>query len=189
MAGHVRAEAIAVMNEIGIDISGHRSKHVDEFAGQDFDCALTVCDSAKKAVLDSPVKRSTCLKAFKIRPRINGACVNYCRYPFHPVLRERGSDFSHARSHCRQLSGMPFDGTSTTGADLQLPSEELRALGYRIVDMLVEHDRALRDKPVTRTLDWEAAKAKSTSRSPKRVFHHRLLEPAPVGMFFPRSCT
>jgi len=36
--GTVRPEAIAVMNEIGIDISRHRSKHVDEFAGQPFDC-------------------------------------------------------------------------------------------------------------------------------------------------------
>jgi arsenate reductase len=28
--GHVRPEAIAVMKELGIDISGHRSKHVQE---------------------------------------------------------------------------------------------------------------------------------------------------------------
>jgi arsenate reductase (thioredoxin) len=43
----VRPEAIAVMQELGIDISGHRSKSVDEFAGQDFDCVVTVCDNAK----------------------------------------------------------------------------------------------------------------------------------------------
>ena len=43
----VRPEAIAVMHELGIDISGHRSKSVDEFAGQDFDYVLTVCDNAK----------------------------------------------------------------------------------------------------------------------------------------------
>lgn len=47
--GHVRPEAIAVMKEIGIDISGHRSKHVDEFAGQSFDYVLTVCDNAKES--------------------------------------------------------------------------------------------------------------------------------------------
>ena len=46
--GTVRAEAIAVMRELGIDISGHRSKHVDEFAGQTFDVVLTVCDNAKE---------------------------------------------------------------------------------------------------------------------------------------------
>jgi arsenate reductase len=45
----VRPEAIAVMREIGIDISGHRSKSVDEFAGQTFDVVLTVCDDANEA--------------------------------------------------------------------------------------------------------------------------------------------
>lgn len=44
--GTVRREAIAVMREIGIDISSHRSKHVDEFAGESFDYVLTVCDHA-----------------------------------------------------------------------------------------------------------------------------------------------
>ncbi len=45
----VRPEAIAVMREIGMDISGHRSKHVDEFEGQTFDYVLTVCDNARQA--------------------------------------------------------------------------------------------------------------------------------------------
>ena len=47
-ATSVRPEAIAVMKEIGIDISRHRSKVVDEFAGEAFDLVLTVCDSAKE---------------------------------------------------------------------------------------------------------------------------------------------
>jgi arsenate reductase len=37
------------MAEIGIDISGHRSKAVDESAGQDFDTVITVCDNAKES--------------------------------------------------------------------------------------------------------------------------------------------
>jgi arsenate reductase (thioredoxin) len=45
----VRPEAIAVMKELGIDISGHRSKSVDEFAGKKFDYVLTVCDNAKES--------------------------------------------------------------------------------------------------------------------------------------------
>ncbi len=45
----VRSEAVAVMREIGIDISGHRSKSVDEFARSDFDYVLTVCDKAKES--------------------------------------------------------------------------------------------------------------------------------------------
>ena len=45
----VRPEAIGVMREVGIDISSHRSKHVDEFAGQEFDIVVTVCDNAKES--------------------------------------------------------------------------------------------------------------------------------------------
>jgi len=44
----VRPEAVQVMREIGIDISSHSSKSVDEFAGRDFDCVLTVCENARE---------------------------------------------------------------------------------------------------------------------------------------------
>lgn len=45
----VRPEAIAVMLEIGIDLAGHRSKHVREFDGQHFDYVITVCDDANES--------------------------------------------------------------------------------------------------------------------------------------------
>jgi arsenate reductase len=45
----VRPEAITVMREIGIDISGNRSKHVDEFRNKSFDYVLTVCDNASES--------------------------------------------------------------------------------------------------------------------------------------------
>ncbi len=41
--------AVKAMAEIGIDISDHRSKHVDQFAGRQFDYVITVCDNAKEA--------------------------------------------------------------------------------------------------------------------------------------------
>ncbi|HJU46595.1 MAG TPA: arsenate reductase ArsC [Gaiellaceae bacterium] len=44
----VRPEAVEAMREIGIDISGHRSKSADEFVGQDFDYIVTVCDNARE---------------------------------------------------------------------------------------------------------------------------------------------
>jgi arsenate reductase len=47
--GAVRPEAIAAMDELGIDIRSHRSKHVDEFAGKAFDFVITVCDNAREA--------------------------------------------------------------------------------------------------------------------------------------------
>ncbi|MEI7855917.1 MAG: arsenate reductase ArsC [Methanomicrobiales archaeon] len=42
----VSTSAIAVMQEIGIDISHHRSKTLDEFRGVSFDIAVTLCDNA-----------------------------------------------------------------------------------------------------------------------------------------------
>ena len=44
----VRPEAIEVMRQIGIDISDHRSKSVDEFTDQQFDYVITVCDNANQ---------------------------------------------------------------------------------------------------------------------------------------------
>lgn len=44
----VRPQAIQVLKEIGIDISGQYSKSIEEFVNQAFDCVITVCDSAKE---------------------------------------------------------------------------------------------------------------------------------------------
>lgn len=44
----VRPDAIEAMREIGVDISGQRSKSVEEFAGQAFDYVITVCDNARE---------------------------------------------------------------------------------------------------------------------------------------------
>lgn len=42
----VNPRAIKVMGEIGIDLSGQRSKSVDDLAGEHFDLVITVCDRA-----------------------------------------------------------------------------------------------------------------------------------------------
>ncbi len=47
-ATRVRAEAIAVMAEVGIDISGQESKTLDRFLQQPFDWLITVCDNARQ---------------------------------------------------------------------------------------------------------------------------------------------
>lgn len=44
----VRAEAIEVMRELGLDISGQRSKSIDEFRDRSFDYVVTVCDNASQ---------------------------------------------------------------------------------------------------------------------------------------------
>lgn len=53
---HVRPLAVEAMKEIGVDISGHRSKSVDEFLGQPFDYVITVCDNANERCPVFPAK-------------------------------------------------------------------------------------------------------------------------------------
>ena len=48
-ATRVRPETIAVMDEIGIDISGQTSKTLEPFLGDAFSWLITVCDQAKEA--------------------------------------------------------------------------------------------------------------------------------------------
>jgi arsenate reductase len=59
IASFVRPQAIAVMNEIGIDISGHRSKSMAEFLDDEFDRVITVCDHANQRcpIFSGPAKR------------------------------------------------------------------------------------------------------------------------------------
>jgi len=47
-ATSVNAKAVEVMREIGIDLSGHRSKVLDEFAGEQFDYVITLCGDANE---------------------------------------------------------------------------------------------------------------------------------------------
>jgi arsenate reductase len=58
----VRPEAISVMNEIGIDISGHRSKSVDEFSGKQLDYVITVCDNANESIQPQCRDRKTSVR-------------------------------------------------------------------------------------------------------------------------------
>lgn len=45
-AGYVHPLGIEAMKEIGIDISTHRSKHLDEFLGEHVETVITVCGNA-----------------------------------------------------------------------------------------------------------------------------------------------
>jgi arsenate reductase len=48
-AGYVHPLAIKVMAEIGIDISQHRSRHLDEFLNGNVETVITVCGNADQA--------------------------------------------------------------------------------------------------------------------------------------------
>jgi arsenate reductase len=45
----VRPEALQVMAELGIDISGQQSKRLDHYLGDAFDWVITVCDRARES--------------------------------------------------------------------------------------------------------------------------------------------
>ena len=48
-AGYVHPKAIAALSEIGIDISAHTSKHMNEFLDRDIETVITVCGNADQA--------------------------------------------------------------------------------------------------------------------------------------------
>jgi arsenate reductase len=48
-AGYVHPKAIEAMKEIGIDISGHTSKHMNDFLARKVDTVITVCGNADQA--------------------------------------------------------------------------------------------------------------------------------------------
>ena len=55
----LNTKAVKTMAEAGVDISGHKSKHVDELAGINFDYVVTVCDHARDTcpVFEGQAKR------------------------------------------------------------------------------------------------------------------------------------
>lgn len=67
----VRPEAVEVMSEIGINISSHRSKAVDEFIGQKFDFIITVCDNAKETCPLFPGNAERIHQSFEDPPAAN----------------------------------------------------------------------------------------------------------------------
>jgi arsenate reductase len=77
-AGYVHPLAVAVMGELGVDISGQRSKHIDEFlpanGGTPPDVLISVCDSAAEECPTFPGR------------------VRRLHWPFHDPIVEVGAD-------------------------------------------------------------------------------------------------
>lgn len=68
----VRPEAIKVLREIGIDISGNRSKSVDEFTDKEIDYVLTVCDNAQENCPYFPAKTRLVHRSFEDPAEVSG---------------------------------------------------------------------------------------------------------------------
>jgi arsenate reductase len=70
--GMVSPYAIKVMADIGIDISAHRSKSLQEFLDQKFDYVITVCDHAKESCPYFPGGKKILHKSFEDPSALTG---------------------------------------------------------------------------------------------------------------------
>jgi arsenate reductase len=62
--------AVAVMAEAGVNISGHRSKRVEELADEPFDLVITVCDNARESCPVFPGATRTVHAGFEDPPAL-----------------------------------------------------------------------------------------------------------------------
>ena len=69
-SGYVHPTAIEVMREIGIDLSGHTSKHVDQFLDAGITTVITVCGNADQACPTFPGKVDRYHWGFEDPPKV-----------------------------------------------------------------------------------------------------------------------
>jgi len=74
--GRVDPRAIEVMREVGVDISGHRSKHLRDVIGADFDAVVTVCDRANETCPVFPGRVRRLHVSFDDPPRLAAAAAS-----------------------------------------------------------------------------------------------------------------
>ena len=63
-------DAVRIMAEAGVDISGHRSKRLNELRGMEFDYVVTVCDNAHESCPVFPGKTKVIHVGFDDPPRL-----------------------------------------------------------------------------------------------------------------------
>ena len=66
----LNSNAVRVMNEAGVDISHHRSQHLDDFKDIDFDYVITVCGHAHESCPVFPGKTKVVHVGFDDPPRL-----------------------------------------------------------------------------------------------------------------------
>jgi arsenate reductase len=62
---HVRPLAVDVMDEHGVDLSGHTSKTIDDLGERTFDMVVTVCDAAREACPYLPAETENLHRSFE----------------------------------------------------------------------------------------------------------------------------
>lgn len=66
----VDPRAIKAMAEVGLDISGQKSKNVDVLGNTEFDCVITLCDNAREVCPYFPAKTKLIHKGFDDPPKL-----------------------------------------------------------------------------------------------------------------------
>lgn len=68
--------AVRAMSEIGIDISGHQSKNVDDLGNSEFDYVITVCGHANETCPFFPARTKVIHRGFDDPPKLaaNASC-------------------------------------------------------------------------------------------------------------------
>ncbi len=69
-AGYVHSMAIEALKELGIDTSGHTSKHLDQFLNAGIDTVITVCDNANESCPVFPGSTKVTHVGFDDPPRL-----------------------------------------------------------------------------------------------------------------------
>ncbi len=65
--------ATQAMEDLGIDLSGHRSDHVDAYADTPMDYVVTVCDSARESCPYIPARQQNIHRRFEDPSAVTGA--------------------------------------------------------------------------------------------------------------------
>jgi len=68
--------AVLAMAQIGVDISSHRSKTVEELANQEFDYVITVCGHADETCPIFPGKTVVIHRGFDDPPELAANCID-----------------------------------------------------------------------------------------------------------------
>ncbi len=95
--GGLNPLAVRAMAEAGVDMAGHRSKHVDELAGEAFDLVVTVCDDAREACPTIAGARRMMHAGFDDPPRLaSGAASDDEAMAHYRRVRDEIRDFVRA---------------------------------------------------------------------------------------------
>ena len=90
----VDPRAIKAMGEVGVDISGQRSKHVIEFKDQEFDYVVTLCGQARETCPLFPGKTKVVHHGFEDPPQLaEGAKTEEKAMSYYRRIRDEIKEF------------------------------------------------------------------------------------------------